>query len=179
MPEQSLGPAVFTVDMVRELFLHMEWADATVWRAALTLNGSPIDPELRRLLLHVYSVQRAFLHVWTSQPVTFSEEDEFTTLGLLHARVQPYYGEARAFLESRDAGHFAQPVVMPWIVEYETQTGRQFAKPSLGETAFQVTSHSTYHRGQVNTRLRALGVEPPLVDFIAWVWFGKPAADWS
>jgi uncharacterized damage-inducible protein DinB len=44
---------------------------------------------------------------------------------------------------------------------------------------FQVTSHSTHHRGQVNARLRALGGEPPLVDYIAWVWFGKPAADWA
>jgi uncharacterized damage-inducible protein DinB len=33
-------------------------------------------------------------------------------------------------------------------------------------------------RAQVNTRLRELGATPPLVDFIAWAWFGKPAAEW-
>jgi hypothetical protein len=26
----------------------------------------------------------------------------------------------------------------------------------------------------VNARLREMGGELPLVDFIAWVWFGKP-----
>lgn len=67
---------------------------------------------------------------------------------------------------------------MPWVPAYEQQLGRTFASPTLAETAFQVTSHSTYHRGQVNTRMRELGGEPPLVDFIAWVWFGKPAAEW-
>ena len=39
--------------------------------------------------------------------------------------------------------------------------------------------HSTYHRGQVNVRLRELGGEPQLVDFIAWVWEGKPRAVWD
>jgi uncharacterized damage-inducible protein DinB len=42
------------------------------------------------------------------------------------------------------------------------------------EPIFQVTSHSTYHRGQVNARVREGGRRMPLVDFIAWVWFGKP-----
>jgi uncharacterized damage-inducible protein DinB len=43
----------------------------------------------------------------------------------------------------------------------------------------QVATHSTYHRGQVNARLREVGGEPPLVDYIAWIWFGRPAPEWS
>ncbi len=46
-------------------------------------------------------------------------------------------------------------------------------------SCFQVANHSTYHRGQVNRSLRQLGGEPPLVDYIAWVWFGKPKAEWD
>jgi uncharacterized damage-inducible protein DinB len=42
----------------------------------------------------------------------------------------------------------------------------------------QVASHSTYHRGQINTRFRELGGEPAIVDLIAWVWLGKPKASW-
>lgn len=49
----------------------------------------------------------------------------------------------------------------------------------LGETMIQVAMHSQYHRGQINTRLRELGAEPPLVDYIAWIWFGRPDAAWS
>ena len=45
--------------------------------------------------------------------------------------------------------------------------------------ATQVASHSTYHRGQVNARLREVGGTPPLVDYIAWIWFGRPAPNWS
>jgi len=41
-----------------------------------------------------------------------------------------------------------------------------------------VASHSTYHRGQIATRIREIGGEPPLVDFLYWVWSGKPAPQW-
>ena len=68
---------------------------------------------------------------------------------------------------------------MPWVKSFEAQLGRTFSTPTLGETMFQVTSHSTYHRGQVNARLREIGGEPPLVDYIAWIWFGRPEPDWS
>jgi uncharacterized damage-inducible protein DinB len=50
--------------------------------------------------------------------------------------------------------------------------------PTIGQTATQLALHSSHHRGQINTRLRDAGAEPPLVDFIAWVWWGQPAAAW-
>ncbi len=43
----------------------------------------------------------------------------------------------------------------------------------------QVYLHSSYHRGQVNSLIRRSNNEPPLTDFIAWVWLGKPAALWA
>jgi uncharacterized damage-inducible protein DinB len=42
-----------------------------------------------------------------------------------------------------------------------------------------MSSHSTYHRGQVNSILRQLGAEPPLTDFIAYLWLGRPDPDWG
>jgi uncharacterized damage-inducible protein DinB len=43
----------------------------------------------------------------------------------------------------------------------------------------QVISHSGYHRGQVNARLRAVDGKPTLVDYIAWIWFDRPTARWT
>ena len=67
---------------------------------------------------------------------------------------------------------------MPWAKQIEAQLGRPPAISTLADTCFQVASHSTYHRGQVNARLRELGAEPPLVDYIAWIWFGRPTPSW-
>jgi uncharacterized damage-inducible protein DinB len=70
-------------------------------------------------------------------------------------------------------------VEMPWARTLEARIGRSVTMPTLGETIQQVASHSTYHRGQINARLRDVGGEPPLVDYIAWIWFGRPAPEWS
>jgi uncharacterized damage-inducible protein DinB len=70
-------------------------------------------------------------------------------------------------------------MVIPWVAHFEQRLGRTAEVPTLADTMFRVGNHSTYHRGQVNARLRAVGGEPPLVDHIAWVWLGRPAASWD
>jgi uncharacterized damage-inducible protein DinB len=170
---------VFSLDLFDDLYAHMEWADARVWDAVTASLGTGMDDCLRDRLLHLHVVQQAFLHVWTSQPVVFPAATEFPSFTALEPWVRAYYPEVRAFLATLDDSRLAEPLHMPWVAQFEKRLGRGFDAPTLGDTLFQVTSHSTYHRGQVNTRLRELGGEPPLVDYIAWVWFGRPAAAWS
>jgi len=170
-----------SIDSLKELIRHMEWADAEVWRAVLVSEAARLDPRLRILLLHLHGVQRGFLLVWRDEPVmpAMRQPSDFPEIGDLRAWAQPYYAEVHRFLDPVDETALTRGVTMPWVESYQAQLGRTFSTPTLGETIFQVTSHSTYHRGQVNARLREVGGEPPLVDYIAWVWFGKPEADWS
>jgi uncharacterized damage-inducible protein DinB len=67
---------------------------------------------------------------------------------------------------------------MPWASHVEKRIGRPPGLTTIVDTALQVVMHTTYHRGQVNARLRAIGGEPPLVDYIAWIWVGRPAPEW-
>jgi len=67
-------------------------------------------------------------------------------------------------------------LIVPWAATLEAEKGRPMTAPTVGETVFQVVNHTTHHRAQVSVRLRGLGGEPPLVDYIAWVWFGRPPA---
>ena len=166
------------LDALRELVRHMEWADAAVWRVALGHAPALSDARLRDLLRHLHGVQRGFLNVWTSQPMSFPTAEDLPDLAAVHAWSLPYYADVNAYVETLDDSDLGGMVEMPWLAEFERQQGRRFEKPTLGETLFQVTSHSTYHRGQVNVRLRELGAVPPLVDYIAWIWFGRPQAEW-
>jgi uncharacterized damage-inducible protein DinB len=100
---------------------------------------------------------------------------EFPDAAQIQSWIAPYYAAAHGFLDTVDEAALRRPVVMPWLDAIEKHLGRPPAQPTLAETMFQATSHSTYHRGQVNARLRAIGGEPPLVDYIAWIWFGRPA----
>jgi uncharacterized damage-inducible protein DinB len=172
---------MFSIDALRELYDWMEWADSAVWRATLAQPATEGDARIRALLCHIHVVQRAFLNVWTAQPMTsaFKEPSDFAVLGEMMQWARPYYADARRFFDALDGSVLGSPVTMPWIDEYQKREGRTFSTPTLSETIFQVVSHSTYHRGQVNIRLRELGGEPPLVDFIAWTWFGRPKPAWS
>jgi uncharacterized damage-inducible protein DinB len=168
------------IDSLRELIRHMEWADATVWRSVLAHEGAGTDPRLRNLLTHVHLVQRLFLMVWRNEPLLpIQSFGDVAEIADLRTRATSYYPEVNEFLGTLDAAALTRPVVMPFVLEQEKRLGTTFAVPTLAETIFQVTSHSTYHRGQVNARLREVGGAPPLVDHIAWVWFGKPDANWS
>jgi uncharacterized damage-inducible protein DinB len=170
---------VLTLPSLLDLYRHMEWADATVHRAARAADGPSPDALLHGLLHHLHFVQRAFLSVWTGGGFPEGKPIDHPTLAALADWARPYYAGADRFLSALPPERLAHPVRMPWIAEFEQHLGRTLETPTLAETAFQVTSHSTYHRGQVNRRLRELGVEPPLVDYIAWVWFGRPQPDWT
>jgi uncharacterized damage-inducible protein DinB len=166
-----MNPAV-----LKDLFRHMAWADGEVWGAVLAAPAATTDDTLRKLLLHLHVVQRAFLDVWHDRPLTFPDVSAFPDASQIQSWAAPYYANAQAFLDSLDDEALRRPVVMPWAEQFAKQLGITASSPSLAETIFQVTSHSTYHRGQINARLRAVGGEPPLVDYIAWIWFGRPAS---
>lgn len=165
---------MFSLETLRKLYVHMAWADARVWDAIPEPGGSTPDDRLRMLLLHIHTVQRAFLGVWTRQSIVFRHPSEFPTMAALRDWAQPYYPEADAFIRSLETDRLLEPITLPWVRQFEQRLGQALQVPTLGDTIFQVTSHSTHHRAQVNTRLTELGVDPPLVDYIAWVWFGKP-----
>ena len=155
----------------------MHWADGRVWKAILGSGAARSDENLRERLYHVHFTQRAFLQVWTRQPVSRWDPKTLATIEEVESWVRPYYGEALRFLDT-DQSRMSEPVSVPWERLFEKALGMKPRPATLGETLFQVTSHTTYHRGQINTRLRQLEVKTPDVDFIAWVWMGKPAPEW-
>lgn len=153
---------------LRDLSRHMQWADGTVWEAVNKL-GATDDKRLRDLLNHLHMTQRAFLDAWLGKPLDrglfrdreLSESEQLA--GECHRDID-------RFMATLDVNVLDRPLNLPWAERF----ARGAASTTLGETIVQLASHSTYHRGQVNMRIRELGGEPPLVDFIAWLWMGRP-----
>lgn len=166
-----------SLDLVRELFRHMEWADAELWRAMRAKPESLGDPKLLKLVRHIHAVEHAFLRLWRGEDMMegFTAErapDE------LQQFARAFYAGAYEFLASFDAARSAEILEMPFLPELETYLGRPVSRPTYAETLLQLPMHGTYHRGQANLRLREAGGEPPLVDYIAWVWYGRPEPAW-
>ncbi|HEV7571831.1 MAG TPA: DinB family protein [Thermoanaerobaculia bacterium] len=161
---------------VRPLFAHMEWADAMVWRAVNDCAAASDDKLLHDRLYHIHATQTAFLQAWRGEEVVFTGADDFPGLDAVRELGRAFYAVAPGLVASMSADAVEREMILPWSTYFARRAGFTPHASTLGETLLQLPSHSTYHRGQVNTRIRELGGTPPLVDFIAWVWSGKPAA---
>ena len=167
-----------TRGILNDLFEHMEWADARVWETALKTPEAQGDDTLTWLMLHLHGVQKAFLDAWTNEPFAFRNDYSDTTLEKELPSVRGYYPRCRSYLESLGDAQMAAPLILPWSKWAGKFIRRPAGPTTLGETILQVLTHSTHHRAQVNTRLRALGAEPPTVDYIAWLWLERPQPAW-
>jgi uncharacterized damage-inducible protein DinB len=164
-------------DILLDLYKHMEWADASVWTAVLAADDGPSDPKIRGYLYHLHMVQRLFLRAWRDEELqtpfpTFDEAVALMSWG------RAYFGEAFEHLGGLRNEQLSEPKLLPWASMVQKLFGRAPEVTTLGETALQVALHSTYHRGQINARLREVGGEPPMVDYIAWLLLGRPAPAW-
>ncbi|HXG59677.1 MAG TPA: DinB family protein [Thermoanaerobaculia bacterium] len=165
-------------EAIRDLYLHMEWADAIVWKSVLASEAASSDPKTRELLYHIHIVQRAFHQLWSGSRVDVPEPSAFATAEAIRQWARGNHAELRSFLERLDEEHLDRPLKIPWAKRLTERFGITPQSVTQGESMFQVPAHSTYHRGQVNARLREQGAEPPLIDYIAWLWFGRPEAEW-
>ena len=84
---------------------------------------------------------------------------------LKHAATNPSSGCCCTCLASKK--HFSTP-------------GRTSHLPSAMAIRVRLLTsrHTGHHRAQANSRLRALGAEPPIIDYIAWLWLERPAPAW-
>jgi len=163
---------------LQQLVHHMEWADALVWTSVLQQGKADSDTQMRECLHHIHKVQWAFLQVWRSEPLAIPDLASFQDLHAIHRWCQEYYGQMGEFLSHLDRGALDKQVALPWADELVKQWGS--AHPTtLADTILQITSHTTHHRGQVNRRLRELGGEPQLTDFVVWIWRGRPSPVWK
>ena len=161
----------------RELVTHMEWADAQVWRAVRATPEAGSDERLKWLLHHSHLVQSIYLQAWRGDAFQLTELTSYPDVAAIESWTRPYYPSVSAFAETVDESRFGQPVDFPWSAMIAEKFG-EVLPATLSESIFQVFLHTAYHRGQIATRIREDGGEPPLVDFLYWVWAGKPAPEW-
>jgi uncharacterized damage-inducible protein DinB len=158
----------------RALLGNAEWADALVWKAVADQD----DDELRSKLHHLHMVQWAYLHIWRGEAVKPQELGSFAATGAIRSWAREYYGELPSYLAGLDEGVVLTLVRFPWAHRLAERYGVARAA-TWSDSVLQVAMHSSYHRGQASRRLRELGVESPLTDYIAWIWMDRPAADWG
>lgn len=162
---------------LKSLFNHMMWADAEIWKKVLSLPAVENDERIKKLIYHLHQVQYAYFFLCDEHPPKIPKPEEFTNLKSIALWGRKYQEKMNFFLSSEIVSE--KIIEIPWSKFMERRIGKKVVPATLEETMLQVASHSTYHRGQINTRFRELDGEPASVDFIVWVWLGKPHANWE
>jgi len=163
------------VPQIREMARHMAWADATVWSAVLTAPPTAADTKIGDMLHHIHQVQHIFLQAWTRAQFNVRDRKEFATLDEIAAWGLEARRGVLSFIEQVSASELVAEIRMPWAAFFEQQTGQTAGVHTMGESVLQVFLHTQHHRGQVCMRMREVGVAPPTIDFILWLWAGRPS----
>jgi uncharacterized damage-inducible protein DinB len=166
------------LNQLKELFNHMFWADAKIWDTVFSIPGVQNHEKLQKLLHHLHLTQYAFYFIWSDLPLEFPKRSEFKNLNELATWASKYPVLLQSFISGLKEEDLNEVIDVPWSKRLEKLLGKKPAETNLAETILQVSLHSSYHRGQVNSYIRSLNSEPPLIDFIAWIWLGKPVAAW-
>jgi uncharacterized damage-inducible protein DinB len=163
------------IEFMRDLYGHQEWADAELWRAIEAQPGALADEHIAKRLRHFHSTQYGYLMLVRGEQVDVrnfvTRYGDSVPIQAVKANAISIHQELKQFLTELPESKLEEKLLIPW-----------FKDPSFivtfSQALVQVPMHSQYHRGQNATRLRELGGNPPTLDFVLWIWKGKPTPDW-
>lgn len=150
------------------LFAFDRWANRKVLDACRKLTAEQYVAEpvpgwssVRSTVYHIAWVTEFHLRTLAGDPEDSPTEADVATVDDAARLLERAY---RRFEE-------LQPTLTPqWLNTVFTVRGggHTFTLPRWAMLR-HIVNHSTYHRGQVASKLKRLGVEPPLTDFFFWV----------
>ncbi|RXT07184.1 DinB family protein [Ammoniphilus sp. CFH 90114] len=146
------------MNTVRKMYEHLDWANRRILEALETAEHL----EGLRLFAHILQAEQ----VWvsrivgrdTSQVSIWPEGDLSFCSALMEKNKEDFQ---KLFDQLSDDQ-------LKDTVSYVNSKGTAF-KTRLDDILIHVALHGQYHRGQINTRLRASGLEPVNTDYIFYV----------
>ena len=159
------------------LYAYNRWADRHVLDACRKLTPEQYVAEpvpgwssVRSTIVHIAIVTEGWLRGLTGETVgSAPPETDFPTVDDAARHLDRAYQTLDKLLPTLTPERLATPMTLrgggrtavlpPWVV------------------LRHVVNHATYHRGQVASKLKRLGIEQPATDFIFWVFeqMQKPA----
>jgi uncharacterized damage-inducible protein DinB len=153
---------------VRELYTYNHWANRRILAAVESLNAGQFQRQmgssfssLHDTVLHIVGGEWIWLERWNGRSPRggLPSAAELPDLAAIRTRWKQVEDDRNQLLARLTQDDLAKPIT------YVNQKGETWTYP-LWQQLAHVVNHSTYHRGQVATLLRQLGVKPPMTDFL-------------
>jgi len=161
-------------DQLRTLFAYNQWANGRLLDASAHVKAEDFTRELgashgsvRGTLVHIVFGEWDWLRLWLGDSPNDIVKKEpppeaFPDVATLHSEWVAIVRDQRAFIDTLN------DEVLNAVFSFENFQGEQREYP-LADTMQHVLNHSSYHRGQVVTLLRQLGLTPPGTDFLIFL----------
>ncbi|MFO0951629.1 MAG: DinB family protein [Isosphaeraceae bacterium] len=157
------------LDDVASLHAYNRWADGRLVAALrklsaedLTREPAPGWPSVRSTVFHIAGATAIWSRRLSGETVSkWPSEADYPTVDDL----ERYLAEGHDAFDRLIAGLTPEQLAAAWT--YQNIQGKHATVP-LWTVYRHVVNHATYHRGQAGSKLRLLGVEPPVTDLIYW-----------
>jgi len=155
-----------TLQEVTQLVAFNQWADARFFEALKQLSAEQYSRDLQSshggihgTLAHIVGVEKGWLRRWQRQPETAASPlSHMHSLAELRVYWEGVCAEMNQFLATLNDRKLQETLST-------TTLAGTFTAP-YWQMIQHVVDHSSYHRGQIVTMLRQLGVTPPSTGLI-------------
>jgi uncharacterized damage-inducible protein DinB len=145
---------------VKQLVAFNQWANQIFFDALGRLPAEQYGRDMQSshggiqgTLAHLVGAEKGWLSRWRQQPGEAAGLRQLTSLTDLRAHWESVGTEMSRFLDSLDDRKLQDTLT--------TQSMSGLVTVTYGQMIQHVVDHSSYHRGQIVTMLRQLGVTPP------------------
>ena len=156
-----------TVPEVRELFAYNAWANRKFFPVLAALPAEPYFRDLKSshggihgTLCHIVWAEELWLNRWLQQPnPAVPQGRDLATLEAAVERWERVEAERATLLAGLTEARLDETVAV------KPSTGGEYVH-TFRQMFRHAVDHSSYHRGQIVTMLRQLGVTPPTTGLI-------------
>ncbi len=154
---------------IQLLFEYDKWADLKLLEVIATLTGDQYKKDLHSsfggiqgTIVHILSANRVWLHRWKGEKPEPLKNENFPAVEIVEEQWEIYECEISNFLQSLTEEKLNAPL------QYLDMKGNTYFQPLHQQMQHKV-NHSSYHRGQLVTMLRQLGMAVVSTDLIYYI----------
>ena len=150
----------FSLENIQKMYEHLNWANQRILETLQSIEDK--NQEVSRLFSHILLAEKVWITrlrgLDSSRLPIWSEVDIEVCAELVMQNKE----SLTTFLTNLSNTDLDK------LISYTNSKGKEF-KNSVRDILTHVALHGQYHRGQINSRLRADGFEPVNIDFITFV----------
>jgi uncharacterized damage-inducible protein DinB len=154
---------------IQLLFEYDKWADLKMLEVLAVLTGDQFKKDLHSsfggvqgTIVHILSANRVWLSRWNGKEPEPLKTEDYPAIEIVKKQWDIYQCEISNFLQ----GLTDEKINMP--LQYKDFKGNIYTQPLFQQMQHKV-NHSSYHRGQLVTMLKQLGMAVVSTDLISYI----------